>query len=499
VKTEAQQVRRASSQFVLLIINEEAHIGELLRVAKLLLQTDDLQPVIFMEDRLEALGKPKVFVDLGIEILTSKTVAASDGQGLPSGRRRKHRSRAAAMLCNPAVARWIPASIRRRYGLLEPEDIELVRINRVIMMKRADVGDAVLRSRRWASIVICEDNVELDTGIWIAIARKRGIRSIIVPYTISNTAEFAESYVDYVPYQVKTTAQNGLIARLFPPWVLDYKGRRFLRTSRAKIIAVEQLDLTPPNPWLLNSGYADAIAVESQAMFDYYKAAGIPADQMVTTGSLTDDVMASVTARTPELRQRLLDQFDLAKDRPLLLCALPPDQNTYNRAGCQFKDFDDLIGFWGDCLAELKTWNVVVRPHPKTAPARIEALRRKGLAVCYDDTAALVPLCDLYVASVSATIRWAIACGKPVINYDVYQYGYEDYLSVAGVVLVGLRTDFQATLRELTSDASKRDMLTETQRRHSRRWGMLDGNSGRRMVALLRGAADVDQPAINLS
>ncbi len=34
----------------------------------------------------------------------------------------------------------------------------------------------------------------------------------------------------------------------------------------------------------------------------------------------------------------------------------------------------------------------------------------------------LVPLCSLYVASVSATIRWAIACGKPVVNYDVYRF-----------------------------------------------------------------------------
>ena len=65
----------------------------------------------------------------------------------------------------------------------------------------------------------------------------------------------------------------------------------------------------------------------------------------------------------------------------MLLCALPPDQNTYDRPSCEFANFDDLVGFWGDRLAEIKDWNVVVRPHPKTASERVDLLRRKGLAV----------------------------------------------------------------------------------------------------------------------
>ena len=479
--------RGSGARHVLLIVNEEAHVGELLRVARLLLETaGGLQPVIFMEDRIEALGEPAAFVAHGIEILTSKKVAAGEGQAsLPL--RRRARSRIATILSNRIFVRRIPDRVRRRYGLLGPDDIVLIGILHNVMLKRAAVADAVLTSRRWASIVICEDNVELDTGIWVAIARKYGIRSIIVPYTISNTAEFAESYVNHVPYQVQTNPQNGLIAGLFPAWVLDYKGRRFLRTSPAKIIAVERLGLAPPNPWLLNSGYADAIAVESEAMQDYYKAAGIPAGQLVTTGSMTDDIMTKVAAEAAQRRQALMDRLGLQAERPLLLCALPPDQNTYDRPGCEFENFDDLIGSWGDCLAEVKDWNVVVRPHPKTASERVELLRRKGLAVSYDDTASLVPLCDLYVASVSATIRWAIACGKPVINYDVYRYGYEDYRGVKGVQLVNFRTEFREALCGITSNATRRAELAEFQSRDSGRWGLLDGSSGKRILALLRG------------
>jgi hypothetical protein len=252
-------------------------------------------------------------------------------------------------------------------------------------------------------------------------------------------------------------------------------------------VAVESLGLTPPEPWILNSGYADAIAVESAAMYDYYCAAGIPARQLVNTGSLPDDVMARGLAEAPLRRRSILREFGVQDDKPLLLCALPPDQNTYDRLGCEFINFDDLLEFWGDCLNTITGWNIIVRPHPKTAPERIDSLRQRGLLDSYADTAALVPMCDLYVASASATIRWAIACAKPVINYDVYQYGYKDFEALRGVSLVNTRAQFCERLLHVTRNEGERAALTAAQKAVSSRWGRLDGLSGERLLSLLQG------------
>ncbi len=472
----------------LLIINEEAHIRELARVVDLLLRTQALRPVIFLEDRMKPhVGALAALTQHGVEVLTSDSFVGSDhGATLLPGARRLRRWRADALvLAARIIARCAPDSVRRTgSGVI---DVDYIDLNRNLMLRRAAVCDAVFRQRDCAAIVLCEDNVELDTAVWIAVARQHGVRSVIVPYTISNTAEFAESYVHHPPYQVEATLENRIVARHFTEWTLSYKGRRFLRSNYAKIVAVEQLGLTPPNPWLLNSGNADAIAVESAAMSDYYRAAGIPASQLVETGSLTDDVITAVLPEVEAKRRSLLREFGLPEDRPLLLCALPPDQNTYNRPRCEFTDFDDLIGFWGACLAGVAEWNVVVRPHPKTAPDRLGALRRHGMPITDADTAALIPLCDLYVASVSATIRWAIACGKPVINYDVYQYGYQDYAGVEGVALVNTRTEFRDLLNRLTGNGEVRAAMTAVQRQVAARWAWLDGQSGSRLIALLCG------------
>jgi hypothetical protein len=468
---------------VLLLINEVAHIRELSRVVELLLHRSDLRPVVFLEDRLKHFGPPEPFVTLGVEVLTSDRLMGGDGRvalGQPGDPARRRRARWVFGIAG-LLATFLPDRIGRiRTGYY------YIKLNRDLMLRRAAVCQAVLSQRDYGWLVLSEDNVELDTAVWIAVARRLGIRTLIVPYTISNVAEFAESYVWHPPYQVAANRANRLAAALFPQWVLRYKGRQLLRTTYGRVFATELLGLTPPNPWLLNSGFVDAIATESAAMHDYYVAGGIPAQQLVITGSLADDVLADAARDAPQRRRALLEKLGLPMEKPVLVCALPPDQNTYDRPGCEFTGFDDLIGFWGSCLAAVEGWNVIVRPHPKTAPDRLSALRRHGVTISYEDTATLIPLCDLYVASVSATIRWAIACGKPVVNYDVYQYGFKDYQKVRGVRRVETREEFKRVLQVMTTDEAERAALAAQQERDAPRWGQLDGRAGERLLALLR-------------
>ena len=112
-------------------------------------------------------------------------------------------------------------------------------------------------------------------------------------------------------------------------------------------------------------------------------------------------------------------------------------------------------------------------------------LRQANLAICWDDTATLVPLCDLYVASISATIRWAIACGKPVVNYDVFQYRFDDYDGVPGNILVNDIATFQQALSELGANPDRLAALATAQSTVAPGLGRLDGASSRRMLALI--------------
>ena len=330
-------------------------------------------------------------------------------------------------------------------------------------------------------LILPEDNVAYPTGALIRAAKARDVPSLIVPYTIANAEEIAEAYWDNPDYSLSRW-RNRLVSRLYPRWIHEHKGRKLLPLPPDQILVIERLGLAPPQPWVINSGSADCLAVENPFMLRYYLAAGLPRDTMVVTGALADDVLFHSLDRPtggPEPPSR----------RPVLLCALPPDQYRSRRRTAEFDSYETLVRAWATELIEARGFEVVVRLHPRTLKEDLPYLESEyGLRVATDDTAALVAGCDVFLASVSATIRMAIAAGKPVINYDCYRYRYSDFVDVPGVVNVEDRGAFRAALTRL-ADGRSREKLAARQREFAAREFPLDGRSGTRLLAVIEALA----------
>jgi hypothetical protein len=351
---------------------------------------------------------------------------------------------------------------------------------------RAGEIDSLLSAVKPRLLVLGGDMAGYDTSLFIKLAREREVPTLIVPSTMSNGLEQAEVYFEDPNYHVRGWSGH-LIAALFPKWVRSHKGKRLFRCPPGRLLAMELAGLAPPQPWIFNSGFADAIAMESQAMIDYYADAGMSHDRMVLTGSLSDDAMARTLARAPALRAELCRQLGLDPDRPLILMALLPDflYLPGGRPQCDFQDYEKLVDFWIDSLGELKGCNRIVALHPSVDVESMRHIERCGVRIGRWRTADMVPLCDVYVASISSTIRWAIACGKPVVNYDVYRYRYTDFAGVPGVLSMEDQEPFTATLRRLAADGEYRRSIAEAQQSVASRWGLLDGRVGDRMLSLV--------------
>ncbi|HSB00387.1 MAG TPA: hypothetical protein VLE49_07045, partial [Anaerolineales bacterium] len=324
-------------------------------------------------------------------------------------------------------------------------------------------------------------NVGYSSHVLIQVADAQKIPTVIVPFTIANITEVAESYFDLPENRVSSDLINRLTGRLFPRWVYSYRGRKLLRLPAERILAMELSGLTSTQPWLFNSGAARTVAVESHRMLQHYLAEGLSADRLIVTGSLSDDVLFEAACNADAKRQKLFDDFGLSHGAPLLLCALPPSQFPRD---CEFADYESLLSFWMESLSQVKQWNVIVRPHPRMPESAIDLIRGFGIPIALRDTASLVALCDLYLASVSATVRWAIARGIPVINYDVYHMGYRDYAGVEGVLTIDDREAFLRTLERVTHDRKYYEKIAAAQKEEMGNWGMLDGKSGARMLQL---------------
>ena len=348
-------------------------------------------------------------------------------------------------------------------------------------------------------LCLSEDMPGPITGPLIKVARQLKIPTVIIPFTIPNVREAIEArYADtWQDTWLTDYLTDHLALNMYPRWSLTYKDRELLRVRGRLAIVYERVGIAPPNPWVSNSGFADRIAVESEQMLAIYRNLGFPEHQLALTGNATDDLLSEALRESASRKYALYTQLGLRADLPMMLSSLVPDQIAGGVPFCEFERYDVLLWSWVEALAKWQhRYNIVLRVNPRSRWQDFLYLERLGAKVAPDDTISLMPFAEIYVASISSTLRWAAACGIPSINYDVYRYRYGDYLGAPGIVHVEKKEEFAAAIDRLAGDDVYRRELRQRQLAQAKSWGCLDGRSTERVVALfeelrsLKGGAD---------
>jgi hypothetical protein len=339
--------------------------------------------------------------------------------------------------------------------------------------------------REWGvqRMILPADN-RYDLAAYVRAAHDEGVPVVAIPAFMAAPSEWAQFVADDPDYQLDRLA-NRVAATLYPSWIHTHAGKQLVALPAGEILARQWLGIAPPQPWTLHSGHVDAIALESEALRHYCLTEGLPPAQLVLTGSIDHDKMFARLQNAAALRQELARTYRVTSTKPLAVTALPPDW-LYGRGRpeCEFREYRELVKSWIEPLAA--SFDVIVSLHPSVQRETMAYVEELGAVIASEPVSSLIPLCDVFVASVSATIQWAIACGKPVINYDTYRFRYPDYLGVGGVVHVEAQDDYCAVVARLAA-APERALLTEAQAKSAKTWGILDGNAGQRLIALIAG------------
>lgn len=374
------------------------------------------------------------------------------------------------------------AASRNRLARLFNEGL----LNGIGDQKRFDEGFRDLNAREQPSLVVLpEENLFYNSQFIVASAHSNGARAVVVPFTIVNTLEWAEAFYDVDLYQAGK-GWNRVLAKAFPNWVLEHRGRRLILPPLF-ILGCECLGMTPANPWLISSGRAEALAAESQFMSEYYRNAGIPEKKIVLTGALSDDRLFFLLQNRNACLQALASRLGVDIGQKVVLIGLPPNQfGAGKREGCEFNTYEELVrhivGTIVAVCAGVAT--VLINLHPRIDPASVAFLADMDATIVNEPIEDLVPLSDVYVAVASATIRIGISCGIPVINFDAYQYNYDDYKGLAGVLEIKSKSSFDEAVNSLVRDGDFYASVRAAQQDTANRLCLLDGKAGQRMLDL---------------
>lgn len=393
------------------------------------------------------------------------------------------------------------ASVDHRRGLLGDLNLLLQRVCRVLMswlpgapyliylmLSGSSMRNIreLLKKQSPDVIILGGDIVGHDMATYIKQARNLKIRSMILPSWMASAREPAENCL-YDPRHSLSRPLNKLFCKFYPRWKFHHKGRDLIRLPAQEALVLETLGLAPPLPWVLHSGNADKVGVESDAAFEYGIREGLDSHRLVVVGSCTHDVLHSRLVKRAEYRQSLCMEYGLDPLRPIVVCALPPDM-LYGKGGrpeCDFTNYTSLIKEFLVPIGKKVGSRFIVSLHPSAAASKLKFIEEYGAVIVESPIAELIPLADVYVASISATIQWAVACGIPVINYDVYRYRYTDYDGLKEVLTVETYASYLDALDSLIQIQDTPANYPLEQSAVARHWGVLDGKATQRITETL--------------
>lgn len=312
-----------------------------------------------------------------------------------------------------------------------------------------------------------------------ALAKSARVKVAIFPSWFANETELTKVFSESADHT--KGLDQGMFKQLWKAHVRYFDDsnnnpKPMIPFPKSEILSRKIFHAEVPNPWILHSTNADKIFVENATALAYATKLGFTEDQLVLTGSVFLDEMHSVSY------ERDLGEI---KQRKLITSALPPDMFSYPVAiNCEFKRYSDLVDAWCSGLKSISRADasIVISLHPTSSSEIIQRVTRHGIAVSREDTHLLIARSDFYIASISATIQWAISAGVPTLNYDVYNFDYPDYEGEPLVTRVNSHNEF---IRFLSAGESTlyrtSDRKTDPLDRHHP--NTLDGQSWARLLA----------------
>ncbi|WED41911.1 hypothetical protein [Legionella cardiaca] len=356
----------------------------------------------------------------------------------------------------------------------------------VIYRKKLVAYEEILKQHQIKLIILPEDIVGSVSPLLIKAGHRYNIPSMIIPYTIANQSEAFQALKDRPEFSLKGMFSHRLLGMFFPSWVMKDDFHAALRLPAPHVLGHLVTRSSPPDPWMMNSTYANIIAVENEQMLRYYKKNGIPASKLRITGACYDDNLAYFLLDKTKQREKLYAELNINSTKPFLLIGGFPNQLTGGTPpGFDFRDAEEAVDFIADCLDRIRAeYEIIFRPHPNYLGLG-DLFAKRNFLVTQIDTARLVALSDIYIAFASATIRWAISCGVPTINYDIFYYDFSDYKQVKGVLNVCAKEDFKNAVQTISEPEQllslKNHLDTE-----KLEWGYLDGGSISRINSLVK-------------
>lgn len=249
------------------------------------------------------------------------------------------------------------------------------------------------------------------------------------------------------------------------------------------VAALGAQGMLPPNPWVVGGGWAATVMVEGQDMWDIHASSGLDPGRMLLTGHAAHDALHQGLARRDELRRDLGRRYGLDPQAPLaLITPLALAEQGVWQEEHQRRENEFLCQVMAQ---ELKAAGArgLVSLHPKADSRDYGFMGEQyGLTVLSERIEEVLPATDIFLASFSSTVPWAVLCRVPTLVFAFHGLSYDFYDHLRGVSILPRREDLAPALRRLLGDPGHHQATTQALAASARGLSPFDGRCTQRIL-----------------
>lgn len=181
-------------------------------------------------------------------------------------------------------------------------------------------------------------------------------------------------------------------------------------------------------PWVSGHGASDIVCADSKHTADIFRSYGIADEKIRIVGGFSHDTLFKSYRDRSEIRNRLYRDLEFDSTKKLIAVAVP----QYGEQGFLSSDRHWVETIRLVDLVSQSGQNVILALHPRHDRREYAFLAEKfDVRIAAEPLEKYLPACDLFLASYSSTLVWAVLCEVPSINFDFVglNFGLYDYLN----------------------------------------------------------------------
>ncbi len=345
-----------------------------------------------------------------------------------------------------------------------------------IFRKKMGACRSAIQSIAPKGIIVSSDGIAGDFMLTSA-SKEAGIPILCCPYGYSGMEDLETDLAN----KIKTgrsfhiDAPGGDIIRTqYSHWIKKGQNEGHLMFRPEIILAWEGVGASVARPWNVYGSEADIFLAPSEQYAEHVVHEGFAADRVRVAGSVNGDVIWHGLKMDDNVRAAFRIPRKINENSTKVLLAMPP---SYHPTRGEFTEFPasylelvkGLVQFRGSGV------ELTVSVHPSTAPDDKAVFSQLNIPVIWGNVIPNIPRHDILISDFSSVIRWATACGKPVVNYDFYNFNLAAYEDLPGVLTMRKHQEYEDLIKRLVQDDQFYRETASAQIEFAERWGVIDG------------------------